>query len=215
MNFAVIIPVVNLDLFADLLSCIDSNRLLPKQLIVINNSGAKWNGFRKDAVVIEGPLGVNASWEAGRKMVDESIQYISVLNDDLLIRPDFFHTTAGMFQSNLRAGVVCPVTVRRKELLNKFPYSHPTTMPRREGWAFTIRKWVWDRIKPIPEELTTFCGDDWIWHWSHVLGFYWKYNIDTSVYHYGSTTVRTLDAEGVPLLKEEKRKFIKLITEMR
>jgi hypothetical protein len=144
--------------------------------------------------------------------VNDDIQYVTVLNDDLLIQSNFFETTAEIFENHLKCGVVCPVTVTRKEALHyPIPTTHPEGMARREGWAFTIRKWLWDKIKPIPQDLTTFCGDDWLWHWTHRKGFIWRYNLKTKVYHYGSTTVRTLNGEGVPLLKHEKRLFMEHI----
>lgn len=214
MKFTVICPVVQVPLFWDLFGCIRVNKKSPDQIIVINNAGSRFNVDHPSIQVVQGPMGVNQSWEKARTMVNDDIDCVSILNDDIIIRSDFFSSAEELFTEELRCGVCCPVTVKNQTDIGLVIPMLPTFMSRREGWAFTIRKWLLDKIPPIPyKQISTYCGDDWYWYWTHRRGYRWFYNTRTCIYHYGSVSVRQLQ-NCHPLLKTEKREYAKIIEEI-
>lgn len=82
-------------------------------------------------------------------------------------------------------------------------------MSMREGWAWTIRTSVAERIPPIPKKLKTFCGDD--WYWTHTIraGHLWGKMINNRCYHYvgQSNVIKDVRKD----LKKERSLFKTLI----
>jgi len=215
MKFQVIIPMVQQDLCNILLNCMKFQDVKPDRILIINNSG---RDFRLDNPMIEvftpiQPLNVNPSWNLAIKMLAGS-EYVSFLNDDIsFITKKFFEEIENGFHTYKKAGVVCPETINNEELHNhvckKYRYSQ---MRKREGWAFTIRKSILDNIPPIPDKLTTFCGDDWIWHHCHKAGYYWLKAHWLVLFHRTSSTVKP--SGKMKLLKTEKNIFQETIRRM-
>jgi len=177
---------------------------------------------------------VNASWNLGFRIVLDVFKdtdIVSVLNDDLVITKDFIKGVIDAFEELDDAGVVCPntavplsikssgcVSIKESEVItwlrersNESGLKYQR-MPRRQGWAYSIDSKLLKNIPAIPEELKTFCGDDWIYYWTHKLGKNWYKMLRTVVFHYAGSTVR-LFPEVRNTLKKEKGIFQKLIKE--
>jgi hypothetical protein len=201
-RIGVIIPVANLDLARHLVASIAKNLVVPDQFVIINNTGGGYTQISSRMQQFESlhdsgwtiysphsPLSVNESWQYGFDNL-KSMDLISVLNDDLLVESRFFEKIQALASQDAHTGVFCPETVKDPfELFNAGKWASLGPIYKREGWAFTIRRKVLDAIPPIPTELKTFYGDDWLWYFSHFLQRPWKRASGCLVYHYGSVTV--------------------------
>lgn len=199
MKIVVGVPVVQEGMAHILINQILNNSLLPDKLILIDNT-EKGNFFPNtmpisSIVIRQGRMGVNKSWN---RLFKEAFYYeadvLSVLNDDIEINKYFFEKIIRTFEKIGKAAVVCPNTLREKcrPVLNKSrkDWNRLFVMPRREGWAYTIRTSVLKHIPKIPLELKTFCGDDWLWYHTLALGYMWVKMLDNYIFHYGSTTIK-------------------------
>lgn len=217
MEIHAVIPVVNPALADVLLANIEANTLKPAHILIIDNSP----GGYSPTVEMAGlevlrppePLGVNASWNLGmtRFLMGDEGDALSVLNDDIEVGPRFFERIATAFEWNGRYGVVCPATLIESEKWAKAKRIENGTGPlsltlaimdRREGWAFTARRELLEKVPTIPKELKTFCGDDWIWYWTHHYDFVWVKDKRNIIFHHVGVSMRP---EFLGARKNEKR----------
>ena len=192
-KFNVVCPVVNVNLALDMLDSIKQNIVHPSKIIIIDNSET---GFDYKTTVkglnvwiysnFEKKLGVNESWIRGASIVDPDCEYISFLNDDILLKKYFFEKLDRAFQTFKDFGVICPATVNDLDKFNRLSafserFVH---MKKREGWSFTIRRKLYDKIPLIPfDRFSTFCGDDWLWFWTYRLNYIWAKDVSNIIYH--------------------------------
>jgi hypothetical protein len=209
VKLSVIIPVVQVNLFNNLLEQIKRNTRIPDEFIIIDNSlkhlsRPDTKGRELHFIVPEKRMTVNESWRHGFSLVDKNTDLISVLNDDIIINNNFFYKIENVFRTNLKASIICPRTVSRSDLKKERPKMNRTKeMVKREGWAYTIRKRFLDSIPMIPEDLKTYYGDDWFWFHSKRLGFVWLKMIDNLIFHYKSTSVNKLGFSKTIKLENE------------
>jgi len=190
-GMSVVIPVIKDKWLGQLLEKIQMNITKPTEIIVIDNSETDvckpiCERF-SDALNIrylpqKKNLGVNASWNLGIKLAQN--EFVSVLNDDIIIHDEFFEMILQTFEAFPSCGLVVPNTILNPKLVQP-PTDAPKVsfLPMREGWAFTIRRsLVVD--SPIPEEFFTFCGDDWLYHKVIEKGF-WPFKItNNNIFHH-------------------------------
>ena len=205
----VVIPVVNPELANSLLANVEANSLKASQILIIDNTA---EGYSPEAdlpiTVHRGPLSVNKSWQWGFSAASKEAELISVLNDDLIIMPNFFESILDAFRYE-KCAVACPFTVTGDQPLALAPFGGCLPMQKREGWAFTIQKKILDKIRPIPQVLDTFCGDDWIWHETTLIHkmLWWK-TFRTTVYHYcGVSVEKMIDRE---VFRTERQLYTKI-----
>jgi len=190
LTISVIVPTLQPRLCEDMLETLFRNTLLPRQVIVINNSKIPIgsNGIEE----VMGGWGVNRSWTEGFRRVYPETDLVTVLNDDILLNRRFFESIHDAFLYNLRTGIVIPSTANTlEEFRDRLTKDHSRMLRLvavREGWAFTIRKFVLDKIPAIPSELNTFFGDDWIFKHCYHLGFDWVRDEANWIYHMGGKT---------------------------
>ncbi|MHA2218586.1 MAG: glycosyltransferase family 2 protein [Candidatus Hodarchaeales archaeon] len=206
MNITVIIPVVNSKLATSLLRNIENNTLLPKEVIIVdNNPGNKLFRFDTDKFLISyyytKSKRLNESWEVARQHLSDSCEYVSFLNDDIIIGDWFFQRVYETFLVNQKCGVACPRTCFSEDITKGRINYH--IMNKRDACAFTIRRGLLDKIPPIPyKKLTTFHGDDWIWTYVHKFGFNWMQDLGNPVFHHVGVSILRL---GFRRLKRKER----------
>jgi len=205
-KFEVIIPVINVDLLIELLESIEINTLQPQRIIIINNNAA----FSTDSLFAEmykkitynlcskisvyySQFGLcNESLNLGIIKLSDECDYVSFLNDDVVLTDCFFQRNLELFE-NEKCGVACPRTVHSIDKLQKGKVN-VEMMKRREGWAFSIRKDLLDKIPPFPSErIATFYFDDWYWFYSikeHKM--LWYKDTGNVVYHAVGSSVDKL-----------------------
>jgi len=219
-KFEVIIPVINVDLMVKLLESVYKNTLLPKRIIIINNSN-NFTGdlFGRSIVHYEG-LGIdihtcysktglcNESINLGITELSKDCDYVSILNDDVVLTKQFFQRNLELLQDK-DCGASCPLTVHSMDEL-KIGKVDKRVMKRREGWALTIKKEVLDKIPLFPSErIATFHWDDWIWfHTCRDLNLYWLKDRGNMVFHHVGASVAKLGFRDNR--KRERREFNKI-----
>ena len=201
-NISVIIPFYNqVQLTYNLLLNIIENTYLPTQIIVIDNGSTekvklitRFTGLNINYVRNDTNTGVNAAWNLGIKLVDKECKLVSILNNDITISGFFFEKINYTFNLDPLIGIAVPHSHPYPDIARKTVFS-PTAIvdiDKREGWAFTIRKEVIDKIPPIPSDLKIFYGDDYLFHLTKVLGYKRVKMVDNYIFHKLSTTLRSL-----------------------
>jgi len=195
-KFEVIIPVVNIELANLLLVSIERNTIQPQRIIIINNSKEVYKPLPKDLPIemyFSETGRVNESINLGISKVSKDCDYVSILNDDLILGPYFFDRIAGIFDQIGDCAVACPQQVFDiSELITGPPAL--VQMMKREGPAMTFRKSVLDQIPTFPHKIIqTFHIDDWFWVWTrYKLKRIWCKDLGNTVYHKVGASVRKL-----------------------
>jgi GT2 family glycosyltransferase len=200
MKIAVVIPIVHDKFIHPLLDCISSNTVQPDLIIIVDNSEKK---FKFDNTHLQirvfrpvTPLYINASWNFGISECVNHFDLITILNDDLLIEELFFEKLNRLAELHVAAGVFCPETLSEALMVSKPKPAISVScvsMRKREGWAWTIRSTVAKLIPSIPEELKTWCGDDWYWYHCHKLGYPWLKMNNNTCFHYVGQSNKIMD----------------------
>jgi hypothetical protein len=191
LSIGVVIPIIQNTYIYKLLDMIGHNSVVPDHILIIDNSQQNVIVSTQMHLCImrpEKPFSVNESWNFGmRWMIEHKVDLIGVFNDDLLIEKYFFEKLQNAAVSFSEGKVFCPETVKDKCFIDNVR-NVPVQcrkMNRREGWAWTIRSEIASQTQPIPNDLKTFCGDDWFWHqsqpWIKMIGNYCFHYIGRSV----------------------------------
>lgn len=225
MKISCIMLVTQVDLAKELIKDIKNNSTCPSELIIIDNSkigispeeiGYIFSGTCCDLKYERNapPRPLNASWMQSFNMVSKDAELVTVLNDDLIMNTRFFFELNRLMSViPERYVVACPNTVEDKNEVFKEICTRKNEyeiMRKREGWAFTMRKYFMDMVvkEPIPEILKTFCGDDWIWLHSSQRKLEWVKMPQNYIYHYVGKTIKNNGTR--PDLNNEKRLFLEL-----
>lgn len=208
-SFQVIIPVINIDLVDSLLNSISINTIIPARIIIINNSNDSIKnlyGLPIDIYSPPTPLSVNPSWNLGISKLT-NCDFASILNDDIELPKLFFENIAKAFEKFPNCGAICPDTVNNNLEAFEAAVSMNATvkMQQKEGWAFTIRKSLLDRIPPIHPDLKLFFGDDWVWWHTYKGGFYWYKDYNSIVHHLVGASLRMMCKKERNIQKRQER----------
>lgn len=199
---SVIIPVLNnIEITSELFETIYKNTVAPSEIILIDNGSTdkyfklvkKYNKLNINYIRYSENLGVNNAWNEGIRL--SKFSYVSILNNDLLLNNFFFQKVIEAMESVKNLGIVVPNIVKEKDLIYK-SLDCPIelkSIKKRIGCAFTIRKEVAKKIKPIPiDHLKTYCGDDYLFYFTQVLKYEVKIISNNFVFHYGGKTVHNI-----------------------
>jgi len=209
-KFSVVIPMVNRKMAERLLGSIESiedHSYGLERMIIIDNTGQNKPldiGLSfSDVLVLKPskPLPVNPSWEIGIRLSGD-VDYVSILNDDVILWPRFFERVASVFRQYPDAGAVCPHTLTPHNADRPAPRIH--RMKRKEGWAFTMRKALLDNIPPIPEGCRYFFGDNWFWWFTYrKFNMFWYKDTGNVIWHEIGASIKEID--GYRRIKEEEK----------
>ncbi|MCK5616687.1 hypothetical protein KAR91_83270 [Candidatus Pacearchaeota archaeon] len=219
MNINVVIPVVQDLLCDDLLKSMESNTVLPKRVVIIDNTeNNKYCPYcpTSDKFQIDVHRSVkgrvNESWNLGVSLVDIQADYVSILNDDVYLNKWFFQRVLETFESHKDCGVACPLPVESLEEVKKGK-QHIKRMGKREGFAFTTKKEYLDTIAPIPtHRIETFHGDDWYWYWTNIRGQRWYRDSGNIILHHIGSSVLPMGFRAVK--KKERNEWQKIMEEL-
>lgn len=222
MIISVVIPVIRRELFLQLWEDFKRQSMRISQAVIIDNAQCLDVTELQDApfsVLLLTParnISVNPAWNIGLRLSTEC-DVVALLNDDVRISREFIKKSVRALGLYPEAGVVCPLTepASKAEELNNIPQpNHPIArMTKREGWAMVIDGDLLLRIPPIPETLRTFCGDDWIWYWSHRLHRCWMKDMANIIHHHVGASMAVLP-EIRKTMKAEKTEFTRIIKEL-
>jgi len=216
-EFNVIVPVVRLDLCKDLINSIEENTILPKRVIIINNTGRRYFPRSKKLKIEVYPSisgDVNESWNLGVSLVDITVDYVSILNDDIVLNKWFFQRVDETLRSHKDCGVACPLSVSTlEEMGNGKKKPCIVRMERREGYAFTFRKKLLDRIPPIPiHRIKIFHGDDWYWYWTLTHTHFWYQDLGNIIFHHVGSSVLLKGFRDIK--KKERNEWERIMNEL-
>lgn len=195
-RLGMVLPVTQLDLAEKLLRDLDANTVRPAFAVILDDSDEGFSvpplGFDVELIRQTERIGVNALWNLGISKMPEEIGYVLVINDDMTIPNVLIEMILGTFDQCERAGAVHPVMVDAR-LASSPEVVHTSggapkyhRIYRQYGGAFTFRKEVLDQIPPIPRELFMYYGDNWLFDWTHKLGYIWALIENCIIYHHGS-----------------------------
>lgn len=205
----VVIPVIRWDLVWKLLIQISCNKVLPFKVLIIDNAVSGYNvfpdyRFKIEVVQPAKNLGVNASWNYGLE-VFKGKGHLCIMNDDVEIHPTFFEKVIESFNLKKDIGAVCPLTTnKREEFRETFEKINLVRMKRREGWAFTLKEDMVNKMPPIPYRLKTFFGDDWFWRHTYWSGRKWYKDNSNLIFHAVGSSMKTLSSLRYQLNREKK-----------
>jgi SAM-dependent methyltransferase len=113
-------------------------------------------------------------------------EFICLLNNDVRISPNFLSSSITVLDTNPNLGIVNHTT-NSKEFQtwsNNLNYIIQET-PYRQGWDLIFRKNVFLKI---PEELTFFYGDDYLFSKLYENGYFGAYVLNSPIIHYERST---------------------------
>jgi len=208
----IVVPVFNnIKMTDEFFSTVSENTVLPTEVILINNGSTdkyhtlvkKYNQLNINHKKKETNEGVNSAWNDGIRLC--KTPYLSILNDDIILNKYFFQKIIETMKDP-KVGIVIPLTVKRKKIIEN-SLDVPIVLKevrKREGWAFTIRKSVADQFDPIPEDLKTYCGDDYLFHKVRGLGYKIVKMSNNFIYHYGNSTIIKVWPDKITTRLKEK-----------
>jgi hypothetical protein len=134
-------------------------------------------------------IGVNPSWNLGMGLCTAEI--IAVLNNDLRLPNKFFEKIQKTFDENADCGGCVPLNL---ETVGEFQdlsdnRNRVEQQFSREGWAFSLRRDVWQRSESMPDNVRTFFGDDYWFERVHACGYRWLKMIDNRIFHFVSQSL--------------------------
>lgn len=195
MKIEVILPVVQYDMAMDLLSKIDINTTTPDRVILVDNTNRThfWMVPKNFEIsYLSTTTGrLNESWEVARQHLQPDTDYVTFLNDDIIIGKWFFRRVVDTFSIDRSIGIAVPHLVDTPEAVSEQPinYNQPPHWILQAA-AFTIKKSILDKIPPLPwQRVTTFYGDNWMWAHTRDQGYCIMEDTGNCMYHYVGVSV--------------------------
>lgn len=217
-KLAVIIPTMTESLAHSILNSIMENSIKPDTIVMIDNTECGLSNVHKyNPIPIlirkKTALCVNESWNVGIQYAASTHEFVSILNDDILLGKDFFKKILLGFEKKDKAHVICPQTTtdelnffQLKELKKKSLF---VLMKKREGWAMNWRSSMLKSLPKIPSDrIATFFGDDWLWKYSHDIGAIWIKDLSNIIYHHVGGSLAQTELRGV--LEQERAEILKM-----
>lgn len=216
-----VIPVLNqYKLTNDLLNCISKNEYKPQEIILIDNGSVEpinelstsYKNLKIRYIRFDENIGVNPAWNLG--IMKAKTPYVSILNNDLLVNNYFFKRISETMSDDT-VGVCVPNTISDMyyAMTCKYEPVKLSSCNKREGWAFTIKKDIVEKLGYIPKELNRTYGDDYIFYCAKKLNYKTVKMENNYIFHYGSvTTVKELKEKGkdFPNKNTEKEIWLKI-----
>lgn len=138
-----------------------------------------------DVIRSENNIPVNSVWNWFYKTYNEDI--LCFLNNDVLIYDNFISDVMYVFENEKNVGIVVHSTNHDDHTVKKNQTEYFIVEPRKymQGWDFSIRR---ESYTLIPEQLKTYCGDDFIFHNLYEKGFDLAYVTSSPMIHFEGKT---------------------------
>lgn len=124
---------------------------------------------------------VNSVWNWFYKTHTEDI--LCFLNNDVLIYDNFISDVLHVFENESNVGIVVHSTNHNDYTIKKNITEYKIVEPKKfmQGWDFSIRRPLFTLI---PEELKTYCGDDFVFDKLYEKGFDLAYITSSPMIHF-------------------------------
>jgi GT2 family glycosyltransferase len=129
---------------------------------------------------------LNKIWNRYAKQ--KQYKYVSFLNNDIEIPPNFINDTLSIFAREANVSCVIHATnhTEHQTVKNKLDYIVlPQSQHVRQGWDLTIKTSTWE---PIPSTLKFYCGDDFIYEQMRRKGLSVAVALSSPIIHYQGMT---------------------------
>lgn len=219
MDLMVAIPTMDIKAVIPLINSLLRGTVSPNFIFVINNSKTIYpsNPFLNTLVSNSHKnIGVNASWNLAIDLAINRRSHLMIINDDIKVKPYFFEQTMKVLNSKEypKASLIIPSTCFDLKRWIAYPKEIPKAptiinWSKREGWAFTMKNIFLKSLPKIPEELFTFCGDDWIWKCASNIGQHCIMDTSNIIFHSVGRTLKK-NPKLRSMLLNEKRIFNRL-----
>jgi GT2 family glycosyltransferase len=152
-------------------------------------------------------LGVNKCWNKGIEMATGD--YVAVCNNDIIFAPGW---DKGLLDAlDAGAGIVSPLHTFGPEKPKDWPHGNgrqknPISGISILGCCFAFKSSLWKQIDPIPEQLRSYYGDNWIDDQAARLDMTSEYVPGSYIHHfYMQTTAR--DPEWIAKMLEDEKAY--------
>lgn len=134
---------------------------------------------------------LNHIWNDFVKSIDT--EFVCLLNNDIRLSPNFISSSLEVFDKVPNLGVVSHTTNSKdyQSWSEKLEYSIQHS-PYRQGWDLIFKTKLYSNI---PEELTFFYGDDYIFSKLYENGYIGAYILNSPIIHYEAKT--TTEKNGI------------------
>lgn len=118
------------------------------------------------------------------------------LNNDVRITDNFISDVMGIFSKEDNVGIVVHST-NHENYTVKQPTLEYTVVERSkymQGWDFSIRRELYTLI---PEEIKTYCGDDFLYHHLYLKGYDMAITTSSPMIHFEGQSKKFMKTNGV------------------
>lgn len=137
---------------------------------------------------------LNHVWNWFHQTYTEEI--LCFLNNDVIITDNFIYDIMEVFNKETQVGIVVHSTNHESYTAKKTPTEYTIVERDRymQGWDYSIRR---DLFTPIPEQLKTYCGDDFIFHNLYKQGYDVAYVTSSPMIHFEGQSKKFMKTSGV------------------
>lgn len=123
-------------------------------------------------------------------------EILCFLNNDVLIYDNFISDIINVFEKEPNVGIVVHSTNHDDYTERKQNTEYIVVEPKKfmQGWDFSIRR---NLYTPIPKELKTYCGDDFIFHNLYEKGYNLAYVTSSPMIHFEGQSKKHMIHGGV------------------
>ncbi len=197
----VVIPVINhIEWTDNCLKSLNEGIVKPSEIIIIDNGSTDnykmmLDKYYRDLNILyihnDENIGVNASWNLALNITRR--KNILFLNNDTYANIYFIQKVLNVMKDP-NIGICSP----RREIaihhlpLNNFPEENPEIEDSIyiDGWAYTMKKEIFEKAGPIPSIFKTYMGDAYFYSCSSWLGYRNVRMSKNTVWHHGSGTLK-------------------------
>lgn len=118
------------------------------------------------------------------------------LNNDVIITDNFISDVVDVFSKELNVGIVVHSTNHENytEKKSEIEYSIVERGKYMQGWDFSIRRSLYTLI---PEEIKTYCGDDFLYHHLYQNGYDMAITTSSPMIHFEGQSKKYMKTSGV------------------
>jgi GT2 family glycosyltransferase len=123
-------------------------------------------------------------------------EILCFLNNDVIITDNFISDTIEVFLKELNVGIVVHSTNHESYTVKKTSTEYTIVERGRymQGWDYSIRR---NLFTTIPEQLKTYCGDDFIFHNLYKQGYDVAYVTSSPMIHFEGQSKKFMKTSGV------------------
>jgi GT2 family glycosyltransferase len=137
---------------------------------------------------------LNYVWNWFHQTYNEEI--LCFLNNDVIITDNFVYDTIEVFNKEPQVGIVVHSTNHENYTVKKTPTEYTIVEPGRnmQGWDYSIRR---NLFVTIPEQLKTYCGDDFIFYNLYKQGYDLAYVTSSPMIHFEGQSKKFMKTSGI------------------